>query len=475
LWVAIVDERHLIDAMSTAASAVWPERRRIEDRPWGATLAALGLGGRTGQLTLRLPNGRQHAIAFIHGAVVGATSPVVADSVARIAVRSRIITAKQAAAVRGRVRSDDLTAFAGTTGLAAEDAQRLEERVVLERAARTFAIERGEYAIEQRISIPVSIGIEVDVRAVVYRGARLVLEGDRLTSDLRRFGKRFILTGEIIEISRFGFTEIEQPVLAALRNGTSGPELEALRRELDPRMVQAVIYALAACGAIRRITPTPPMTRPTTDQTSCIPMLIRHDVNVDYTAPPSTRRPSTLGRGTKRWTEPFLDARPTTVRPNALAAPTLRALIAAGSEMLEHGVDHFTMLGVPIGASVEAVKIAYVELARNLRPERLVELGIRDLHFGARALLAQICIAYTALTEPTRRAAYIAGLGRGGNSHEIDFDKLAAEAFARGERALRADEPELAVAELQTACELAPDDIDYIATLARAEFAAKHR
>ena len=459
--------------MSTAPSAVWPERGRIEDRPWGATLAALGLGGRTGQLTIRLPSGKQHAIAFIHGAVVGATSPVVADSVARIAARSRIVTAKQVAAVRKKTRPDDLAAFTEAIGLAAEDAQRLEERVILERAARTFGIERGEYVIEQRISIPVSIGIEVDVRAVVYRGARLVLEGDRLTSDLRRFGKRFILTGEIIEISRFGFTEIEQPVLAALRNGTSGPELEALRRELDPRMVQAVIYALAACGAIRRIAPTPPMTRPTTEQSSCVPMLIRRDVNVD---PGRTHaRPATLGRGTKRWTEPFLDARPTTVRPNALSAPALRALIAAGNEMLEHGVDHFTMLGVPIGASVEAVKIAYVELARNLKPERLLELGIRDLHHGARSLLAQICIAYTTLTEPARRGAYIAGLGRGGNAHEIDFTKLAAEAFARGERALRADEPELAVAELQTACELAPDDIDYIATLARAEFAAKHR
>ncbi len=433
---------------------------------------------------MRVPNGKQHAIAFIHGAVVGATSPVVADSIARIAVRSRIVTAKQAAAVRGKFRPDDLVAFADAIGLAAEDAQRLEERVVLERAARTFAIERGEYVIEQRISIPVSIGIEVDVRALVYRGARLVLEGDRLTADLRRFGKRFILTGEIIEISRFGFTEIEQPVLAALRTGTSGPELEALRRELDPRMVQAVIYALAACGAIRRIAPTPPMTRPTTEQTSCVPMLIRRDINVEYAVPADRvpgSRPGTLGRGTKRWTEPFLDARPTTVRPNALTVPALRALIAAGSEMLEHGVDHFTMLGVPIGASVEAVKSAYVELARNLKPERLVELGVRDLQYRARALLAQICIAYTTLTEPPRRAAYIAGLGRADTSHEIDFDRLAAEAFARGGsgRCACAEEPELAVAELQTACELAHARRHrlHLCATARAhhEFAAKHR
>lgn len=193
------------------------------------------------------------------------------------------------------------------------------------------------------------------------------------------------------------------------------------------------------------------------------------------TRPPTTAAtPAAIAKGTRRWTEPFLEVRPTTLRPNALTATELRGLIAEGNRMLELGVDHFTMLGVPIGASVEAVRTAYIELARNLRPERLAELGIRDQDFHARALLAQISIAYTALTEPQRRAEYIAGLRSSTAPWAVllDFSKLAAEAFQRGERALRADDPELAVAELRTACELAPDDIDYLATLGRAEFCA---
>ncbi len=39
-------------------------------------------------------------------------------------------------------------------------------------------------------------------------------------------------------------------------------------------------------------------------------------------------------------------------------------------------------------------------------------------------------------------------------------------------RALRADDAELAVAELRSACALSPNDIRYLATLGHAEFAA---
>ncbi len=457
---------HDIDRLAAPGPA-GSKRGRGAERPWGTTLAAFGIAGRTGQLTLRSPSGKVHAIAFIHGAVVGATSPLIADGVARIAQRSRIVTARQVAsftrARRGQ-RVDDLAAFVEAMGLAPDQKRHLEERVLLLRAARTFAIDRGDLSIEPRISIPVAIGTEVDVRAVVYHGARLVLDGERLTTELRGFGKRFRLTTDSTQLARFGFGDLERPVLEALRTGTSGPELEALHRDLDPRMVQAVIYALAACGAV--------VAQP--DVSSCVPTAIRRDPSVPRPVYVPTRAPETVraptARGTRKWTEPFLDVRPTTVRPNALAAPALRALIAAGREMLEQGVDHFTMLGVPIGASVEAVRTAYVELARNLRPERLAELRIRDLEFNARGLLAQICIAYTVLTEPARRGPYIAGLGRGGAA--IDFAKLAAEAFRRGEHALRGDEPERAIAELRTACELVPDDIDYLATLARAEFSA---
>jgi curved DNA-binding protein CbpA len=169
------------------------------------------------------------------------------------------------------------------------------------------------------------------------------------------------------------------------------------------------------------------------------------------------------------------EARATTVVPNALSAREVRVLISNGSALLEQGADHFTLLGLPIGAPVEAVRTAYLELARNLQPDRLSQLGIRDPGLQARALFAQACIAHTVLTDPSLRASYVARLRdlRVPAAAAVDFARVAAEAFARGEQALRADDPELAVAELRTACELVPDEIEYLATLGRAELGVR--
>ena len=456
---------------------------KVEDRPWGATLAALASSGRTCELELRSENDAVHRIAFVHGAVVGATSPVAADAVARVAVSTRLVTAAQVAAFsrgRRRPRTDELAAFVDAMALAPEQVHELKTRVLVQRAARTFAIDRGDFTIANAITIPVMIGIGVDVRAVIYHGARLVLDGARLTTGVRKHGTRFVLTAGDADLARFGFAGAERAVIDALRTGTTIPELEARQRELDPRMIEAVIYALAACGAARS---TDPATEVADEMPECVPMLIGSDpsvarpastpVNKPARLPTVAASPVALGRGTKRWTEPFLEVRPTVVRPNALTASEVRGLIAAGTAMLARSVDHFTMLGLPIGASVEAVRTAYVELARNLRLERLTELRIRDQELDARALLAQVTIAFTVLTDAARRAEYIAELRHSGVSGAIDFAKLAAEAYQRGRRALRADEPEIAIAELRTACELAPDDRNYLATLGQAEFCVR--
>ena len=485
------------------------ESGRVQDRPWGATLAALARAGQTGVLRLRSVDDKLHRIAFTRGKIVGAMSPLSVDAIARIALASKLVTSSQLAAFNKRARvtpDEELDVFVQTTGLGAAQVEALKRRLLVQRSARTFAVEQGEFAFEEHVTIPVLAGMQVDVRAVVYHGARLVLDQQRLITDLHQFGSRFVLAIADSELAPFEFGVDEGLVLAGLRKGTSAAELEAMHRELDPRMVQAVIYSLAACGAIEQLAAPLPAKPAAPAQHDAVPMLIHRDPEVlakparqaKASAPPprplakspavppkppaaamrkrtARETPGELAKGTRRWTEPFLEIRPTTVRPNALSAAELRELIAEGSRMLERGVDHFTMLGVPIGASVETVRMAYIELARNLKSERLAELKIRDQDFRARALIAQISIAYTVLTEPARRAEYIAGLRKSPLSHIIDFGKLAAEAFERGERALRADDPELAVAELRTACELAPDDIDYLATLGRAEHSANAR
>jgi len=512
----------------------------VTERPWGVTLAALGLGARSGQLTVRASDDKRYRIAFANGIVVGATSPLAVDSVARIALTGHLVTSSQVNEISRRLAAapdrDEIAVVAEAARLLPEQIDRLRQRVIAQRAARTFSVDAGTLGFDDRLTIPTTLDSEIDVRRVIYYGARLNLSEQRLTDDLRLFGARFIMRADAHPtLARFDFTTIEYPIIEALDRGTSLPEIEAAHREIDPRTARAVIYALASCGALARLdsepieiparassavheptvsrTPTlrdPTMTRPLTPREPTVsrvptpqhaPTMTRvptpREPIVSRTLTPSepvvsrvptpreptVSRTPTAPRVPRVTTESFSEVRTTTVRPNALATREVKALIVARCALLDRGVDHFTLLGVELGAPVEAVRGAYLELARYLRPDRLALLGISDEAFDAQRLFAQVGIAFTTLTDPARRAEYLATLQGGvpvlvpnvapsAHAHVVDRKALAADAFARGQQALRADQPAGAVAELTRAVELAPQDVDYAAMLGWARFCA---
>jgi hypothetical protein len=554
---------------SSLLQSVWSAElsgEKVTHRPWGVTLASLGLGGRTGQVTVHAADDKVYRIAFTGGIVVGATSPLAVDSAARIALTGHLVTSSQVTEIAKRLAAapdrDEIAVVADAARLLPQQIDGLRRRVIAQRAARTFAVDAGTLWFDERITIPITLETELDVRGVIYHGARLNLSEQRLTDDLRRFGARFVMTaGAPPTLARFGFTKVEGPILQALDAGTSLPELEATHRELDPRTARAVIYALASCDAIVRIdddaieivarpaagpqeptvsrTPTlrdatmtrvlapreptisrppeaphePAMTRvptprepmisrtltpgepvmtrvptprePTVSRTPTGPAVSRTPtgpaVSRAPTGPAVSRAPTgpAVSRAPRASTEGFSEQPATTVRPNALATREVKRLIATRCALIDRGVDHFALLGLAIGAPIEAVRGAYLELARYLRPDKLVLLGITDEAFDAQRLFAQAGIAFTTLTDPVRRDEYLVTL-QGAvpiapqpvHASIVDRKALAAEAFRRGQQALRADQPAQAVAELTCAVELVPQDVDYGAMLGWARFCA---
>ncbi len=413
-------------------------RGTVAHRPWAATLAAIGIGGRSGQLTLRGSNHKVYRIAFSHGIVVGATSPIAADSVSRIALAHHMISpvqAQQIARTLGKSAADDVDRFADATGLPPAQVQLLKRRVIIQRTARTFDVEDGVYQVDDRVTIPVLLGVEVDIRAAIYYGVRKNLSQERLTIDLRQLGTRFVLrTVALADVARFELGDTEQPVIDALREGTSLPELEAMHRELDPRMMLAVMVALAACDTIIHAelltrTPTPQdaslsrtptpreptLTRvptPREPTLSCVPVVIGEDPEIVPARRSAPTRPPSVPRAVtyRAFTDPFLEVQSTTQRPSPLSFAQVKRLISSRAALLGTGCDHFAFLGIPFDASVADVRAAYLEMARYLRPERLKELGIVDGSHDARSVFAQVVIAYTVLTDPSRRAEYLATL-----------------------------------------------------------------
>jgi len=214
--------------------------------------------GTTGQITLVAEDSKRYSLALDRGVIVAARSPSIADTVARIALTMRIASSDQVAELARKHQAlpsrDEIELLAAIATLSPAQHQRLRWEVTARRAARSFCVERGEWLLEDKICLPVG-GCEVDPRGVVYQGLRMHANDEQMRWQLRVLGEVFHLEADAgPELHRYGFTDEEWPLMAALRTQSSLPELEARLREIDPRAMHAAIYALVAFGLVS--TPT---------------------------------------------------------------------------------------------------------------------------------------------------------------------------------------------------------------------------
>jgi curved DNA-binding protein CbpA len=138
-------------------------------------------------------------------------------------------------------------------------------------------------------------------------------------------------------------------------------------------------------------------------------------------------------------------------------------------------------MGLPVGAPPDHVRTTYFMLARRLHPDRLAAIGVDDEDRAAQHLMAQINTAFAVLNDPARRDDYMATLSRGGDeallAEQARADEMAMrvmraeEAFKQGEMALRREQLAQAVASFAQAVELQPNEAEYQAMLAWAQFA----
>jgi tetratricopeptide (TPR) repeat protein len=170
------------------------------------------------------------------------------------------------------------------------------------------------------------------------------------------------------------------------------------------------------------------------------------------------------------------------MKRDTAATNEIDQLLANKMPLLDARADHFTLFGLPHGASADEVRNTYYMLARKLHPDRLSAIGIVDEARDAQRLMAQINAAFGVLNDPKKRAEYTTILDRGGESavraQDAQADEMAMkimraeEAFRLGEMALRRDQIAQAVASFQIAVELQPKESEYQALLAWAQFAA---
>ncbi len=484
-------------------------RGQVTDRPWGMTLAALGARQATGQLTVRA-DGKRYCIVLDHGAVVGATSPLASDVATRVALIHQMIAPAQVADLARRIAAapgrEEIEVLAEAARLTLDQTLRLRRKVIEQRAARTFSLDAGEFVLDSHVTIPILTGFAIDVRSVIYHGARMNLSEPRLADELRRLGLQFVLKPEASgELEHFGFTDTERPILEALRAGTSLPELEARHRDIDPRTMQAVIYALVSCSLCTGIVQpsllsdaseaaaandfSVGMQRGSGAAPSDVYSRARTGRDVFVSRPPSESR--TSARPTPpRQTQPPEGAPRAQARAPAGAADETgvpRAGATAPRASTSPGVTRTPPVGTPAitGRSTTPPGVPAVGRAqtpnspppgsgRTPTPSGVPATGRAPTPSVPPATGRATTARATVTGERARTSSTMSAVS-GPDSTDPNLtapDPAAAakEAFKRGQSRLRVENLEDAITDLSRAVELAPNEVDYAATLAWARF-----
>ena len=186
-------------------------RGGVRDQPWGLTLGSLAQRSTTGEMTI-VDGATRVVLVFDDGFLVGGNSTRQAPT-------------------------------------------------LLERAARTFDLANATYVLDDQVTV-LRREPAIDLRHVIFTGARRYLDDERLQRELRQLGTRYSLgPGGVAELPRYG-DDAPIAIADALREGASLAELEVAHLDIDRRALQAFVYALVSCGTVRGLlparAPTPP-------------------------------------------------------------------------------------------------------------------------------------------------------------------------------------------------------------------------
>jgi hypothetical protein len=395
------------DAPPTAPEARPAAAGQLAERPFARLLHQLMRKRVTGWLVVTDQTGDESRVFLREGAPVHVVRPNDADRLDQVVAAAGLVSPEVLREVAAQLPPGKrLGEVLVERNLVAEatlaDLLKMQMRRKL---ARLFHIQQGSFAVyvdAHRFGAGSEFReMRVDPRILVLEGIRSAYDEARLRAELAPLGaRRFRLLpsvpGSLLEAMGFPARDPTVALLGSPRGlndfpGAGVPAKEAL----------AVLLALLYAD------------------------LLEAEVAPAAATPPSPAAPASPGRGASA-------AAPARADDAALAA-RIDDLLARAP-----GLSHFELLGVPDSVTPEALAAAYLGRMREFHPDRIAGRGLRELAGRAAQLVARINEANGVLSDPKRRAAYVASRTQTAPPADLVRALISAEDnFRKGEVHLR--------------------------------------
>lgn len=475
----------------------------VADQPFARTIFSLAAKRFTGDLVLTKSR-QDYRSSWENGQIVAALSASPADSPGRIALANGLVNSsilgvfvKERAAQPHRDPTELLVEIAK---LSPEQGITLKRRGLARCAARIFALPAADFVVDNARSLRADGKVPaLDVRWLIYFGLRTHYPTERLAAELEAVGERSLhLPAEVLPmLPVFAFGDVEDPILRRLMGESlSLSNLVSACGDIDPATTTCVVYALMACGYLALgeaqsprsrtrsktmagsspagpTAPQPTPSKPSSPRSAAsqtvqgIGFIETMSKPVQAPASPSARRPAANRRSSSAST-------------TTAATRATTELIETKIALLDQDANYYAFLGLEVTADDASIRKRYFDLARKLHPDRMQAIGLLDKGASAERLFAAINKAFAVLSNPKEVAKYREVVAAGGEkafakkqqvAEELAISIFRAEEhFHVGEMALRRDQFAKAESEFKNACDLSPDESEYLALYAWAMY-----
>jgi curved DNA-binding protein CbpA len=469
---------------------------QLAERPFARLLHQLMRKRVTGQLVVTDPSGDESRVFLREGAPVHVVRPTDADRLDQVVAAAGLVSPEvlrelSAALPEGKRLGEVLVERNLVAEATLADLLKVQMRRKL---FRLFHVREGRFEVHldaHRYGAGSEfVEMRVDPRCLVLDGIRSAYDLPRLQAELAPLaGRRFRLLGSVPAslLEAMGFPAAD-PTVARLGSGshTLGDFPPAgVPAVASLAIVLALLYgdlleAESAAVATPAAKPAAVAAKPAAVAPAAVAKPAAAVAQPASPGSPAPRSPAVPVAPSGQRNAAGPSAAPASAAGLSAAGPSSArtddaALTARIEDLLARapGLSHFELLGVAEAVTPEALASAYLTRMREFHPDRIAGRGLRELAVKAAALVARINEANGVLSDPKRRAAYLASRGPGAPSADLARAILSAEDnFRKGETALRRGDYANAAAAFAAAASDGPDEPIYRAYAAWCRFAS---